>query len=152
MLGRTRARLSLHFNHNAIITSRFERKIYTDVRDQVNGAYLYSIPVLRRTWAEATPIGKDKYKITRKTLETHKEGKGGVDGGSLLDKAKMGLDLPNGRLQTEFTRAEAIGMLIALESKFKHNGYRVSRKQPFKNRRYTEQQIYKDQNPAPKAL
>ncbi len=139
MFGRTRARLSLAFNRKAIITNRFERKLYTGVSDEFTGKYIYSIPALRRTWAEATPIGKDQYTITRKTLETHKEAKNGIDGGSVLDKVQMGRDLPNGKRQTVFAQKEAIGMLIALENKFEENGYNISTKQPFKKRRYTEQ-------------
>ena len=137
MFRKLQIKLSLMFNSKAITTHQFQKNTSTRVGDEFNGSYLYSVPSLSRTWAEATPVDKDHYAITQKQHDTHHALC--VSGWSVLRQDGVKATFNDGQRKTIFSHDEAIKVLKLIEKEFEKDGYTVSTKQPFKNRIYTEQ-------------
>ncbi len=128
MFGRTKAKLSLLFNRDAIITHRFEQWGLASLYDSMNGDYEGDINVRHKAWAEAKPIGNDQYIVTRKDLVTH----------NWPFSAKKSMLYKN-KLDKPLNRAEAVAYLKTMEAQFIKEGYGGSLKQPFKNKIYANQ-------------
>ena len=140
MICEIQTKFSLAFNRRAITTHQFQKNGSLDIVSDYWGKYLYSIPTLSKTWAEATPVDKNHYAIMQKQHDTHRRfyGEDYIAGGSKFYQNGVAASF-NGQEKTIFSYDEAISVLKNLEKGYEKEGYAASAKQPFKNRIYTQE-------------